>query len=249
MYNKIISVILSLLLFETPFSWDRETNVVADNSRLLNNDINGDSIDVNYSEDIYGNSIVSYNFSNGDSYTTVSYDNEIRLYDINGELIGYSIITGDVHKEVQTGIIDVPDQIPNIINSVQSATDYDEWRNYGFTHSAVGVSIDLIGAITSSAITALITSALLNEKVDVFAETVALFVGANIDLFLNHTTYYFRVQWSYNKYCSILVKERLVRTTSSGSGLNYGSVKVRWLSSPWAYGTCEAACRVLTEIY
>ena len=193
-----------------------------------------------------GETMYTFYFSNKNILHTIVKGDVIEVYDENNNFMA----------SAKSWVIDDADEfIPDvkILEKIhfenRGASDYDVWRGWFNASGTTVLSISAGVTITFDIINALITAKLLNEGFSVLSTVVSSFVGMILSSLTAPSVLRFKVQWNYNKYCSILVKERLVRTNSSGTPNTYGSAYHKWLESPWSYGTCEAECRILTQIY
>lgn len=183
-------------------------------------------------------------FKDGTNLCTIVENNVIRVYDEDGVLVttsNYGII-GEGEEFVPS--LDLLSN--NLIT--RGASDYDVWRGWYDVSGIAFINID-IAEPTKGIIFSLIYSVLRGNNVNLLENVIESFVTYLMGAVAFPTIVYMKAQRNYNYYCSILVKERLEKTTSSGSVTYYGTPYAKWLSSPWSYGTCEYECRVLTEIY
>lgn len=244
--KKLICIVISVAILGMTFLPKQMIYADEDASSTMDS-INNEPTIVNIEESYLrsGEMLLTFYFSDDSKLYTITDDDTIELYDESNILIGTA----------QFGIVDDADNfVPDVkvlekIHSVRGASDYDQWRGWYNTSGTTYIEVNLNYNPTAGIIASLVFSGFKKIGITIMSAVVMGFAESIISQVINPSIIYAKSQWNYNKFCGILVKERLVKTNSNGSITSYGPAYHKWLESPWSYGTCEAECRVLTQIY
>lgn len=178
-------------------------------------------------------------------YISHIYDNEIVVYDLEGNIVATATYTA---IEIPENIVTNQNAIPNEIVSPFSVDDFEKWGNWVQTQFVQFVPNFSGSSIGSGVLAALMESAFSAASITISGLAIGLLCGVIADSIINGQTVYVKGDFSYNVYCNILRKERVNQYYSNGNVKTYGQVTTNWLSSPWDYSQ-PAECRVLADRY
>lgn len=249
--KKILSVLITISLAITltnvnVFANEKSENIYTNNSMNL---ANNDELRVLSEEEriVIGKKVrITKYETNIGILETILTENLVTVRDGNGEIV---FATTYYIKNDNESVINVFNNGTDSISLLASglAESYDRWRSPITTSTyvvTIGAVIPTIQAL-SSAIKSILAAAcpfLLAYSALSFASDIYSAITENIELNIAAVV-------TYNFYCNILVKEKVIGEIPKYSLTGRGSESINWLDSPWIYGVHPEACRYLTEIY
>lgn len=185
------------------------------------------------------------NVSEDGQYISHIYDDEIVVYDLEGNIVATATYTA---IEIPENIATNQNAIPNEIISPFSVDDFEKWGNWVQTQFVQFVPSFNTSVISASLLSTLMKDAFTGKNIFVSLSAIGLLCDIIADQVVNGQTITVKGEFSYNVYCNILRKERVNQYNTNGSVKTYGQISANWLSSPWDYSQ-PAECRVLAERY
>lgn len=183
-------------------------------------------------------------FDGENIYISEIYDGEVYVYDSNLNLLASATFAvGETSTEESY------ESSSSEISTAALIDTYDQWRGWYATQMVKLVPKFETPSISESVLSSLIYSALTNSGISVLSVVVGYLSTAIAHSITSGTTVYVKGDYNYNKYCSILRKERVNRYNSDGTVKTYGKDSYSWQGAVWDYATTDASCRVLVERY